>query len=91
MVTSPHFEKVKGDVGIVGKCVGESINTEEKSSDNKSLYKRLVMLRHKTYLSLSIVSLALPIDVPLHSSTVWKTVCSVSLHSHMGEEQMVGK
>ena len=22
MVTSPHFEKVKGDVGIVGKCVG---------------------------------------------------------------------
>ena len=21
-VTSPHFEKVKGDVGIVGKCVG---------------------------------------------------------------------
>ena len=22
MVTSPHFEKVRGDVGIVGKCVG---------------------------------------------------------------------
>ena len=22
MVTSPQFEKVKGDVGIVGKCVG---------------------------------------------------------------------
>ena len=22
MVTSPHFEKVKGDVGIVAKCVG---------------------------------------------------------------------
>ena len=22
MVTSPHFEKVKGDVGIIGKCVG---------------------------------------------------------------------
>ena len=22
MVTLPHFEKVKGDVGIVGKCVG---------------------------------------------------------------------
>ena len=22
MVTSPHFEKVKGDVGMVGKCVG---------------------------------------------------------------------
>ena len=21
-VSSPHFEKVKGDVGIVGKCVG---------------------------------------------------------------------
>ena len=21
MVTSPHFEKVKGDVGIAGKCV----------------------------------------------------------------------
>ena len=21
-VTSPHFEKVKGDVGLVGKCVG---------------------------------------------------------------------
>ena len=22
MVISPHFEKVRGDVGIVGKCVG---------------------------------------------------------------------
>ena len=22
MVTSPHFEKVRGDVGMVGKCVG---------------------------------------------------------------------
>ena len=22
MVTLPHFEKVRGDVGIVGKCVG---------------------------------------------------------------------
>ena len=22
MVTSPHFEKVKGDVGIIGTCVG---------------------------------------------------------------------
>ena len=22
MVTSPHFEKARGDVGIVGKCVG---------------------------------------------------------------------
>ena len=22
IVTSPHFEKVRGDVGIVGKCVG---------------------------------------------------------------------
>ena len=44
------------------------------------------MLRHKTSYSLSIVSLALLIDVvPLHSSAIWKTVCSAH-HIHMREK-----